>query len=177
MQIMIKDTWDVPDMAAEVLTSAFATGGFWAVLRTILMAIISLAMMIPGYFRRPPVTQSPECIQRWHGMAERQPSPRGQDSSQLVLITILRPPPRRIKTLVRQSVGVGMCLMAPLSRGEVRLASSDPGANPLIDPKYLTQEGASRSPTPTWHRERRCVTSDHPGAQVIGTRSTAFLAR
>ena len=39
-----------------------------------------------------------------------------------------------VQHLVRQSVGIGLALTDPYSRGTLRLASSDPDDAPLIDP-------------------------------------------
>ena len=50
--------------------------------------------------------------------------------------------PLREESLPGPEVGQGyaimVCLMAPFSRGSVRLASATPGALPLVDPRYLT---------------------------------------
>ncbi|KAJ1473946.1 glucose-methanol-choline oxidoreductase [Baffinella frigidus] len=45
-----------------------------------------------------------------------------------------------VKNLVRQSVGIGLALTDPYSRGTIRLASTDPDDAPLIDPGYLSDE-------------------------------------
>ena len=39
-----------------------------------------------------------------------------------------------VQHIVRQSVGIGLALTDPYSRGTLRLASSDPDDPPLIDP-------------------------------------------
>jgi len=72
-----------------------------------------------------------------------------------------------VKTAVRQSLGVGLCLMSPLSRGQVRLSSKDPSEPPSIDPRYLTQESDWDALYSLFCSLRRAQSSEQ-GRKVLG---------
>ncbi|MBL7487666.1 GMC family oxidoreductase N-terminal domain-containing protein [Frankia sp. AgB1.9] len=64
---------------------------------------------------------------------------RGPDVADVQFLFILVPFHPPTLAPVQQGYTVGVALMAPRSRGTIRLRSADPGDAPLIDPRYLSE--------------------------------------
>jgi len=135
-----------------------------------------------GLFRRGPMTMAPSQLGAFARSADRYATPNLEYHVQPLSLDRFGEPLHPFPAFT-----ASVCNLRPESRGEVRLASADPLAAPLINPNYLSAEMDRQVAVESIRLTRRIVTESKafaphrpselkPGAEVDGDAELARAA-